>query len=164
MSIIQEALKKAQNAKPAERAERDGGISAKKPLLRGARRPIGLYVLLLILVALSGVAMKYFSIVPPLVPAAQVTEQVDTFKPREPPPKFESIIQRVQQVIREEPAPKEPALILSGIMHPISGPRALINNMTVAEGEFVEDARVVAISDDRVTLDRKGSEITLRLQ
>ena len=161
MSIIQEALRKAQNAKPVKPAgpfEHDDGITANKPLAQGARKlPIVYFLLAFVLIAFLGFAVKYFSRVPPPLPAP--VTQVP-----EPPLKLDPVIQEAPQVIPEEPAAKEPVLILSGIMHPKSGPRALINNMTVAEGESVEGATVAAISDDRVILKWKNSEITLRLQ
>ncbi len=168
MSIIQEALKKAQDAKPAELAEpveRNDAIFAKAPSAKGAGSPMPFILIFIILlcalIVFSGFAVKYFSRVPPVAKAAKAVEPVNTVKLPEPPPKPDPV---VPQVIPEEPAPPAPVLILSGIMHPKSGPRALINNMTVSEGEFVEGAKVVAISDDRVILKRKDSEITLRLQ
>ena len=49
-------------------------------------------------------------------------------------------------------------------MHLEDGPRALINNTKVAEGDDVDGAKVVSITDDTVVLRKQNAEIKLRLK
>ena len=62
----------------------------------------------------------------------------------------------------KEPQPDE--FKLSGIMYPVEGPRAIINNMRVAEGDDIDGAKVISINDDTVLLKKQDAEIKLRLK
>lgn len=66
--------------------------------------------------------------------------------------------------IPEKPAPLEANFNLSGIMQVGSGLRAIVNNKVVVEGDEVEDAVVTAITKTYVVLKSGGQEISLRLK
>ena len=55
-------------------------------------------------------------------------------------------------------------LVLSGIMHLEDGPRAIINNSMVAAGDTVGEAMIVSITDNSVVLKKGNSEIVLNLK
>lgn len=57
-----------------------------------------------------------------------------------------------------------PSLILNGIMYLEEGPRAIINNSIVSEGDIVSGARVKNISKKSVTLESRDAEIKLILK
>ena len=81
----------------------------------------------------------------PAVPAATVA-------PEEAPPP--------RSVVRAEP----PDLALNGIMHLETGPRAIINNAIVSEGDMVNGAIVRSINKKSVILTYNNVEITLNLK
>ncbi|MBU8932383.1 MAG: general secretion pathway protein GspB [candidate division Zixibacteria bacterium] len=51
--------------------------------------------------------------------------------------------------------------VLSGIVFNPDQPMAIINNTTVGIGDMVDQAKVIAIERKRVTLNYRGSQITL---
>ncbi len=75
-----------------------------------------------------------------------------------------AVIKSSAPMLPKKPAPQPIEFTLSGIMHLENGPLAIINNMRIAEGDDVNGAKVVSITDDAVLLRRQGSEITLRLK
>ncbi len=71
---------------------------------------------------------------------------------------------KAEQAGASKTAPADPPkLVLQGITYAKDGSEAMINNLTVREGDDIEGARVVAIESRRVKLDSNGHEITLRL-
>lgn len=71
---------------------------------------------------------------------------------------------KAEQPVAAPPAtPEPPKLVLQGITVAKDGSEAMINGMTVREGEDIEGARVVTIESRRVKLDFGGREIILRL-
>jgi hypothetical protein len=74
----------------------------------------------------------------------------------------DQIVAKVMERIKAE-QPAEPQLVLQGITYAPDNRDAMINGVTVHEGEVIEGARVVTIDDRRVTLDLNGHEIVLRL-
>ena len=60
-------------------------------------------------------------------------------------------------------APNVPPLVLQGITYSADDRDAMINGVTVHEGDVIEGARVVTIESRRVTLNFNGQEIILRL-
>ena len=71
---------------------------------------------------------------------------------------------KAEQSAAPKTAPADlPKLVLQGITYAKDGSEAMINNLTVREGDDIEGARVVAIESRRVRLDFNGHEITLRL-
>lgn len=77
----------------------------------------------------------------------------------------EQIVAKVMERIKaEQPAaPALPQLVLQGITYASDNRDAMINGVTVHEGEEIEGARVVTIENRRVTLNLNGKEIILRL-
>jgi type II secretory pathway component PulC len=51
--------------------------------------------------------------------------------------------------------------VLNGIMFLVDGPRAIINDIMVGEGETVGGAKVAKIKKDKVVLEYKESEVYL---
>ena len=77
----------------------------------------------------------------------------------------DQIVAKVMERIKtQQPAaPATPQLQLQGITYAPDNRDAMINGVTVHEGEVIEGARVVTIDARRVTLDLQGQEIVLRL-
>lgn len=63
-------------------------------------------------------------------------------------------------IVRAEP----PELVLNGIMYLETGPRAIINNAIVREGDMVNSATVTSINRKSVILKFNNLEITLNLK
>lgn len=74
----------------------------------------------------------------------------------------DQIVAKVMERIKAE-QPAAPQLVLQGITYASDNRDAMINGVTVHEGETIEGARVVTIDNRRVTLDLNGHEIILRL-
>jgi hypothetical protein len=77
----------------------------------------------------------------------------------------DQIVAKVMERIKaEQPAaPSTPQLVLQGITYAPDNRDAMVNGVTVHEGEAIAGARVVAIESRRVTLNFNGQEIILRL-
>jgi hypothetical protein len=77
----------------------------------------------------------------------------------------DQIVEKVMEKIKaEQPAaPAIPKLVLQGITFAKDDREAMINGVTVREGEDMEGAHIVTIEPRRVKLDFKGQEIVLRL-
>jgi len=81
----------------------------------------------------------------------------------------DQLVARVMEKIKAEqaaatPAPPEPPkFVLQGITYASDGSEAMINGLSVREGEDIEGARVVAIDRRTVKLDCGGREIVLRM-
>ena len=184
MSIIQEALRKAQKtpvvrnaAIPAQRALPKMGnirVPIEKPKMKNDMR-LALYALLFLAV-FSFFAVKYFSLTPrrPAVtppvhlknkPVPVRAAQPDLLPPivEKQPVAVKTPSIKLQPIIPQQPAIQQEDFKLSGIMHLEDGLRAIINNLTVVEGDEVSGATVASITEHSVILKKGGSEITLRL-
>jgi hypothetical protein len=77
----------------------------------------------------------------------------------------DQIVARVMERIKagQPAAPSAPQLVLQGITYATDNRDAMINGVTVHEGEVIEGARVVTIESRRVALNFNGQEIILRL-
>jgi hypothetical protein len=77
----------------------------------------------------------------------------------------DQIVAKVMERIKaEQPVtPSTPQLVLQGITYASDNRDAMINGVTVHEGEEIEGARVVTIDNRRVTLNLNGKDIILRL-
>ena len=198
MSIIQEALKKAQKvpgkfsststANFLTRTE-DKEVIAKvvKEELRATSKKnnikSALYGLAF-LVLLSVIAAGYFSsgahksnlkdktlIKPEAKESPFETSPIIAFAQKTPAPVQPAPVPPPSPVIVPTPITIIPVQALSiedfelsGIMHLEDGPRAIINNITVVEGDKIEGALVTSIDEDSVVLTRKNADITLRLK
>ena len=203
MSIIQEALKKAQATsgsadKVMERYDtiiRTGKI-AKTPDRKSVEKKYIRFVVYAVIafILLSVLAARYLSMPQPRqlpaakpipMPKEKVSHPASVVQPEKTLPAVELPEKPVvppQPVVQEQPAvreryvPQQQALYrpqpevqkddfkLSGIMHLEDGPRAIINNLTVVEGDYVGDAAVMKINNNSVVLKRGDSEITLHLK
>ena len=187
MSIIQEALKKAQATsgsadKVMERYDtiiRTGKI-AKTPDRKSVEKKYIRFVVYAVIafILLSVLAARYLSMPQPRqfpaakhavvpkekvssAPVVQPEKALPTVELPEKPVALPQPIVQEQPIVEERPADD---FTLSGIMHLEDGPRAIINNLTVAEGDYVADATVMKINNNRVMLKRRDSEITLHLK
>lgn len=110
---------------------------------------------------------------PTPVPSTKVeappTEPTPSTAAVDPKTGEDQLVARVVEKIKAEqaaaaPAPPEPPkFVLQGITHAADGSEAMINGVSLREGEDIEGARVVAIDRRTVKLDCGGREIVLRL-
>ena len=103
-------------------------------------------------------------------PAPEPPAALTTPPPSDPKASEDQLVAKVMERIKAaQPAaaspatPEPPKLVLQGITYARDGSEAMINGMTVHEGEDIEGARVVTIENRRVKLDSGGREIVLRL-
>ncbi|MFH1190451.1 MAG: hypothetical protein V1682_07185 [Candidatus Omnitrophota bacterium] len=175
MSIIQEALEKAQSdIKPAVqvppgapapgKAEKTGkavkpaAVLQKPPVLRiGSRKALiasaGIALGVMILLASGKILMMTSVSVDK--PSAKYAQGV-SYKP-------------IVRGMAGEPEParsaaSSPELVLNGIMYVEGEPRAIVNNLIVQVGDSVSEAKVTGIKRDRVILEYANVEITLNLK
>jgi Type II secretion system protein B len=74
----------------------------------------------------------------------------------------DQIVAKVMERIKAE-QPATPQLVLQGITYAPDNRDAMINGVTIHEGEEIEGARVMSIDSRRVTLTLNGHDIILRL-
>jgi len=150
MSIVQEALKKAQNKQQVELGQTSNKIN------------FGPIVLLIVFIVLLGVTIKQFS-APSGARTASTAAQA-LYKP------ISSLDMKSDNSAIAEPygAPKPktvkgefPNFVLNGIMELVDGPRAIVNNVIVAMGDVIGGATVKKIDKDRVILQKENSVVTL---
>lgn len=187
MSIIQEALKKAQSdVKPpapspaeipqVEKPLRSGSIPAAKPaaqkigtsLARNKHTPMIALSLVVIVFAIP-VAGRLLSLTGGRSNRASGTNvQEISYKPivadeaKNPNPMAGQNQPSISAGILK--LSDRPDLVLNGIMYLEEGPRAIINNFIVAPGDLVSGAKVTKISRKNVILEYRDVEITLSLK
>lgn len=185
MSIIQEALHRAEMDVKAPEAHSDGAQAKKTPPAPPSPRPevkkikkkIALNkTILTSLVLVALMAFALFSLKQPLslskksrnkVPDPEATQDV-TYRP---------IIKTDANIFADigsqsQAAPAaslkditdHPGLTLNGIMYIEEGPRAIINNSIVDVGDLVSGAKVTKINPKNVVLEYNDVEITLNLK
>ena len=185
MSIIQEALKKAQGQSkdtpsretPAQKEKPlasksifDKTVVAKtrKAYLKDNFKPIAIFLSLLIaaVIFLIGTSIsKSNNAGKALAAKTAVSTQEVQYKPMpkiETKPK-ETTVSEIQTVLKVANA-QYPDLVLNGIMYLEIGPRAIINDAIVEEGDTVKGARVTKINKKSVVLEYNNVEITLNLK
>ena len=174
MSIIQEALKKAGNSdvkpevKPDEKPVQPVSPPEEKmpvspPELRksveGKKSAESRYVYYAItgflLVLLVGII---------LIVSRSSQPAARPLPVKRPEPAILPKIERREEPARS-PRKKESigGFVLNGIMQLIDGPRAIINDIIVGEGETVNGARVEKIKKDSVLLNYNDSEVALNI-
>jgi hypothetical protein len=101
----------------------------------------------------------------PVTPANPSPQQSAAVPAADSKTSEDQIVAKVMEKIKaEQPAaPTAPQLVLQGITYATDNRDAMINGVTVHEGEDIEGARVVTIDDRHVTLTFNGHEIILRL-
>ena len=184
MSIIQDALKKADRKSPTHRDLTIGYAQARKEEIAeivtvphggwAKTRYIAYAIILFILVSIF--AASRFSTLKSKNTITQVSiknkvEPIRVVQPITPAVEKEVLVKKDTAVKNpsEPTLPKESIIqpnefILSGIMHLEDGPRAIINNMRVSKGDDIDGAKVVSITDETVVLKKQDSEIKLRLK
>lgn len=164
MSIIYDALKKveAKVSLPSGRDEKES--IAKKPL------NVKLFVICG-LVALSGLFIAHivFSFVASRVPSKMmassalkspsvtgvVKQPVSLDLPAQP-------ATLASQPVEAEPVVEEaPQLVLNGVFFSDDGGYALVNNKIVSQGDEINGAKLIEITQEEVVFDYKGKEIRL---
>ncbi|MCX5680198.1 MAG: hypothetical protein NTZ95_06060 [Candidatus Omnitrophica bacterium] len=161
MSIIQEALKKIEKPEESyEEKRQDKPVftpDIKKPSPdREAIGPKYVYYVItaVLLIILAGIVIRISYSSPSSVPVPE-------------PKKTEFILPKIER--REEsssPARRRENIggfVLNGIMYLVDGPRAIINDIIVGEGEMVSGAKVEKIKKDSVILNYKNSEVALNI-
>ena len=160
MSIIQEALKKVEKPNESRKEKREGSPifkeEIKKPIVE--REAIGskyVYysITAVLLILLAGIVIRISYSSPADAPLP--------IKKAEPIlPKIERREEKLTSVRRRE---NVGGFVLNGIMYLIDGPRAIINDIIVGEGETVNGAKVKKIKKDSVLLNYKDSEVALNI-
>jgi len=189
MSLINEALKRTRDAAyqpvhtsspsaPEYRFENEDKPRTSKNKLAATTVVAGLALGVVILIAWRFSARNESPAPREDNPTVE-TKQLPTETPAKaevtPPPaqtkaSEDQIVAKVIEKIKAEqpatsvPAPGEPPkLVLQGITYASDNRDAMINGLTIHEGEDIEGARVVTIESRRVKLDFRGQEIILRL-
>jgi len=189
VSIIQEALKKAQDTylkktapkkEPVQELQKDNIVNtqtehfsmpvpahhAVMPL------PILLIASIIILTVLIGFGFKSFSSGHKTDPAKEPSsyqetsiKQISKEPVQDIAPEAEGIISPFRRTIPSSfMAGGTPELVLNGIMYLQEGPKAIINSTVVREGDLISGATVKAINKNNVLLSFNDSEITLTLR
>ncbi len=175
MSIIQEALKKAQVnikqgvAAPELKASRDShisaapGISAAKPLRPRRRNSIIIIVamaafmsVLVMAASFNFLSSRNHSDKKTAMPLPSAAQEVS----------YASLLttDRSDLSVNAIMASKAPELYLSGIMYTEESPRAIVNDRIVEPGDSVSGAKVKKINPKSVVLEFIDTEITLSLK
>ena len=188
MSIIQEALKKAQqkitSSTPIAKEPKNENIvntiytsqpsyDYTPPVPVAKDKPVNrTATFLIVAVLLVGVVIIYMMHKHAMKagPAIDASRQVVTYKPKQekpastlPAPEKAAAPAPIASLIRGISA-SQPSLILNGIMYLTDNPKAIINNCIVSEGETVDGATVVKINKNNVVLNFNDTEITLKLK
>lgn len=191
MSIIQEALKKAQNMPGIkERINKDPSsdsfVSARpksalapvsKLPVKSIFKPMPFYIAAAGVVALIGIlaiallfAGKNLLHKAPEIESPDAHQQV-TYKPIAAASLQKETTEPKAQAVDTKPVdtvfevkPQLPQLILNGIMYMEGSPRAIINGNVVVEGDSVSGAEVRKITRNNVVLKFKDTEIVIDLK
>jgi type II secretory pathway component PulC len=185
MSIIQDALKKAQSCPPPAAVRPKIGqvkeVSGLRPPFRQAAqstkkppapnmRPLLTAALLIILAASIFFVVHFLSkkdakpdkasAVSPQDKASAAYSQQVSYKPLVKDAVNGSSAAASAETLK---AATPPDLVLNGIMYLDKGPRALINNFIFGPGESVSGAKIKEINRQSVILEYENTEITLKL-
>jgi len=166
MSIIQEALKKFQGT-PEDKKTGGFDTGRYEEAQYGYReKRSAASLLFLVIVLLAAASLYFFKNVFPNVKHAAVKPQTAVPVAAPAAAGAEEKITAPLQIQVNEPVAKapDPAFILSGIMMPESGPRAIINGTVVEEGDMIGGASVEYIESEKVLLKYKDESITLKLK
>lgn len=185
MSIIQEALKKAERqikdpkqAPPAPSADSSSRVKAPEALsgpVRATKTPAAghdpkaVAILLVILLVTAVVAAS--QLFPRKNIPARPSVAEEPGKPAAVAAKSEAL-PALPSVIFQQPQPQQPEerkaaapeFVLNGIMYLEGSPRAIINDSMVEVGDTVSGASVVKIDKKNVRLEYNGAEISLDLK
>lgn len=179
MSIIQEALKKIEGSGGSRKESGETKRAEKGPETKQAEKPVFTqaikkpvvdkrytgpkYIYYIITAALlsilAGIVVK-ISYSPPAVVSPEAAVPAPVMKAETILPKIERRYEPVAASAKKGGAEN---FVLNGIMYLVDGPRALINDIMVGEGETVSGAKVVKIKKDGVILNYNNSEVDLSI-
>ena len=181
MSIISNALKKAQKEPQENQPSSPPKESSTSPLPPGERAALQInkikvkgeklllivpIILTIIIVAAIGLTLKYKhtavvlsepdweSIVSEKTKAAAHLEKMSKAPPAVPP----------RKIVKKQAEPATPVFTLSGIIFGEGTPLAIINQRISKESDIISGARLIRIYEDRVELKFNGKLIKLELQ
>lgn len=193
MSIIQEALKKAQETylkrttdkkEPAQELPRDNIVTARsdrKVPPHHTTAPLPIVIAAIVIIAVLAVfgLRSFFSAGPEAglkEPASRQEVSLKQVPETSSISKSSSGIQGILPSVDDVTSPLRrtlsstfmadrtvPELVLNGIMYLQEGPKAIINSTVVREGDVVSGATVKVINRNNVLLNFNDSEITLTL-
>lgn len=165
MSIIQEALKKVEKPDLKKEKElkqedpevkKDVSVPVNKTHsgnLWPGPRPVYYALTALLVLILAGIVIRASS------PAASTAPA--PIQPRKVGPIMPSIERREEAPVPKRRKENIGGFVLNGIMYLVDGPRAIINDIIVGEGETVDGAKVEKIKKDQVLLKYNDSEVAL---
>jgi len=159
MSIVQEALKKAQGHLKGPGM---GQSSNKKNFV-----PV---VLLIVFIVLLGITIKQVSLSSGkngpkagMVTAEAIYKPISSIDMKaDDSPVAETYTNSAAG--RKAAKGKFPDFVLNGIMELVDGPRAIVNNIIVATGDIIGGATVRKIGKDKVVLQKADSVVTLGME
>ena len=156
MSIVQEALKKAQNIRQPNAAERPDKIN------------FGPIVLMIVFIVLLGVTIKQVSFSSGKSNSSiGSTLTAAIYKPMSSLDMKSGLSPTAEPYSQPKPGDakeKNPGFVLNGIMELVDGPKAIVNNVIVGIGDVIGGATVKKIDKDKVILQKKDSVMTLGME
>lgn len=164
MSIIQEALKKAQVEYQVKKTPKTNiSFSRRRPMSKTRiSKTISLILAITVFIAIVLVARMFLVYAPQSLVIKKSTP--------EPPAKIvapESIVKSKEKLVVTPVAPAlppAPKFILNGIMYLENKPLAIINGYILEEGDSLNGATVLAIDKDYVLLNVKDDKVRLNLK
>lgn len=170
MSLINEALKRAEAEKSGAPLPRETGSTTDVASRLGLRKPgfptkrIFTVSVVGLLVALSAwLVMDKFSssIAAPETPASAYASAVEPHAvPAEPRPDFSNTLTETPAA---KPQLKPSDFKLSAIVHGPNGATAIINGQFLQIGSMIQGATIISIARHQVILDADGRRITLQM-
>lgn len=172
MSIINDALKKAQEQNTRFKSK---GISSysvakqHKPQSYIQKKVIAFISTLFLMTLTLGVSWLIIGTIknlsmPPVAVVPEIHEppedQINT-EPQDPSP-IADVANK--GILYQKAKPVSETFVLSGIVFGDGNPFAVINDKIVEEGDRIDEAKVVRIEKNRVTLHLEGEKITLTLK
>lgn len=173
MSIVQEALKKAQGNylenKPTRliqpslrKITRPAAPVRNRPLkARQKRRSVFWLTFILFVIVLPAFGIRTFSI----LTHKEITEDKKTVPHITPVPSLlKSAVEPVNAAPVPSPAPARPEFVLNGTMRLDNKLEAIINGYILEEGDTINGATVILIEKDYVLLNLKEEKIKVKLR
>lgn len=176
MSIIQEALKKAERqikdpkkSAPSVQATSPSSpgqsfIKVSKPAASSDPKAVAILIVILIATAVFAASQLFpKKNIPARSSVAAVTAKSEEL-PALPSVIFQQVSPESQPQQPEEKKASSPEFVLNGIMYLEGNPRAIINDVMVEAGDMVGGARVVKIEKKSVLLQYNDVEMSLDLK
>lgn len=181
MSIIQEALKKAQvdymeNKKPEKRESPQYRMAAPKADIRGkirSARKTKRSITILSILAVSMLIVSALGIRIFLIYKENLKKEKNIIEPllskevsAAPIAKIRAPLSFVKPIDRTDSpaAPPPPIFVLNGTMYLDAKPQAIINGYILEEGDVINGATVMVIDKDYVLLNLKDDKLKLDLK